>query len=115
MAENDDVHASGVDDGDRNKTLGPEEFLIFGDMRYAFIEPTNAELALIRIRVIALENLLISLLAEGSDRQRQAAREMASFVSPRPGFSHHPLTSQAADHMSELVDRAERFCTKPPA
>ncbi|MDQ3149492.1 MAG: hypothetical protein M3Q38_06160, partial [Chloroflexota bacterium] len=33
---------------------------------------TNTELVLLRVRVIALENLLIAVLAEGSDRQRQA-------------------------------------------
>jgi hypothetical protein len=34
---------------------------------------------------------------------------MAAFISPRPGFTHHPLTIQAATHMIDLVDRAERF------
>jgi hypothetical protein len=49
------------------------------------------------------------LLAEASDRQLETAREMAAFISPRPGFTHHPLTIQAATHMIDLVDRAERF------
>lgn len=97
------------------KSLGPGEFLIFGDLRYAFIESTNAELALIRIRVIALENLVIALLAEVSDRQLQAAREVATYISPRPSFTHHTLTSQAAVHMIELVDRASHFGMKPPS
>ncbi|MBA3897511.1 MAG: hypothetical protein H0X36_10350 [Sphingomonadaceae bacterium] len=70
---------------------------------------TNAELVQLRIRVIALENLLIAVLAEGSDRQCQVARDMAEYISPRPGFTHHPLTIQAADHMSDLVDRAVHF------
>jgi len=48
---------------------------------------TNAELVLLRVRVIALENLLIAVLAEGSDRQRQAAREVADVISPRTGAS----------------------------
>lgn len=72
---------------------------------------TNAELVQLRIRVIALENLMIAVLAEGSDRQLQAAREMADYISPRPGFTHHPLTIQAADHMTDLVDRAVHFRT----
>lgn len=72
---------------------------------------TNAELVQLRIRVIALENLMISVLAEGSDQQRQVAREMADYISPRPGFTHHPLTIQAAGHMTDLVDRAIHYRT----
>lgn len=69
---------------------------------------TNAELVLLRVRVIALENLLIAVLAEGSDRQRQTALEMADVISPREGFTQHPLTTRAAQHMSDLVERANR-------
>jgi len=72
---------------------------------------TNAELVQLRIRVIALENLIIAVLAEGSDRQLEVAREMADYISPRPGFTQHPLTIQAADHMTDLVDRAVHFRT----
>lgn len=75
---------------------------------------TNAELVHLRIRVITLENLLIAVLAEGSDRQLQVAREMADYISPRPGFTQHPLTVQAADHMTDLVDRAVHFRTVQP-
>lgn len=67
---------------------------------------TNAELVLLRVRVIALENLLIAVLAEGSDRQRQTAREMADVISPRSGTTQHTLTIRAAQHMTDLVDRA---------
>ena len=69
-------------------------------------EMTNAELVLLRVRVIALENLLIAVLAEGSDRQRQAARDMADVISPRAGSTQHPFTIRAAQHMTGLVDRA---------
>lgn len=72
---------------------------------------TNAELVQIRIRVIALENLIIAVLAEGSDRQLQVVRDMAEYISPRPGFTQHPLTIQAADHMTDLADRATHFRT----
>jgi hypothetical protein len=75
----------------------------------AIPELTNAELVQLRIRVIALENLVIALLAEGSDHQLAVAREMAAYISPRPGFTHHPLTIQAANHMVELVDRAVHY------
>jgi len=70
---------------------------------------TNTELVQLRIRVIALENLMIAVLAQGSDRQLQVAREMADYISPRPGFTQHPLTIQAADHMTDIVGRAVHF------
>jgi len=70
---------------------------------------TDAELVQLRIRVIALENLLIALLAEASDRRLELAREMAAYIAPRPGFTQHPLTVKAAAHMVDLVERAGRF------
>jgi len=75
---------------------------------------TNAELVQLRIRVIALENLVIGLLAGASDRQLDLAREMAAYISPRPGSAHHPLTIQAAVQMVDLVKRAGRFRVKAP-
>lgn len=72
---------------------------------------TNAELVLLRVRVIALENLLIAVLAEGSDRQRELAREMADVITPRDGFTQHSLTIRAAQHMTDLVDRAAHIRT----
>ena len=76
---------------------------------------TNTELVQLRVRVIALENLVIALLAEASDRQLELAREMAAFISPRPGSTHHPLTVHAADHMMDLVQRAGRFRRGAPS
>jgi chromosomal replication initiation ATPase DnaA len=70
---------------------------------------TNAELVQLRIRVIALENLVIALLAEATDRQLELARGMASHISPRAGFTPHPITLRAADEMLSLVDRADRY------
>ncbi len=70
---------------------------------------TNSELVLLRIRVIALENLMIAVLAEGSDRQLQIAREMVEYITPRPGFTHHPLTIRAGEHMTDIVARATHF------
>jgi len=75
---------------------------------------TNAELVHLRIRVIALENLMIAVLAQGSDHQRQTARDMAEYITPRPGFTDHPLTIQAADHITDLVSRAVHFQALPP-
>ena len=75
---------------------------------------TDAELIQLRVRVIALENLMIMLLAEGSDRQLALARETATYISPRAGFTHHPLTLQAAAHMDDLVDRALHYRSVDP-
>lgn len=72
---------------------------------------TNTELVQLRIRVIALENLVIGLLAEGTDHQLDVERTMASYIAPREGHTSHPLTVKAADHMVDLVNRAIHFRT----
>ena len=72
---------------------------------------TNAELVQLQIRVIALENLLTMLLAGSSTSQLDLAREMADYISPRPGFTPHHLTLQAATRMLNLVERAGRLNT----
>jgi hypothetical protein len=87
----------------------PQEGLISGEAQSEVPQLTNAELVQLRIRVIALENLVITLLAEASDRQLDLAREMAAYISPRPGFTHHPLTIHAAVQMTDLVKRAAHF------
>ncbi len=72
----------------------------------------DAEFEALHVRVIALENLVIALLTAASDRELEAAREMASYISPRPGFTYHSLTVHAAGHMTDLIDRATRFRNK---
>jgi hypothetical protein len=74
---------------------------------------TNAELVQLRVRVIALENLVISLLAQSPDRQLDLVREMAAYISPRPGFTPHHLTIRAAAEMIHLVERAGQFRDLP--
>lgn len=69
----------------------------------------SAEADQLRMRVIALENLVIALLADASDHQRAIARVMGDFISPRPGYTPHPLTLRAAEAMRSLVERADRF------
>jgi len=69
----------------------------------------EAEMGALHIRVIALENLVIALLAEASDRQLELARDMVRYIAPREGFTHHPLTTHAAAHMVDLVERSARF------
>ena len=73
----------------------------------------NAELVQLQIRVIALENLLVALLAQGSVEQLKLARDMAVFISPRAGFTPHRLTIQAAAQMVHFVERAEHFRGMP--
>jgi hypothetical protein len=88
---------------------GPQAGPISAEAQFEVPELTNAELVQLRVRVIALENLVISLLAEAPDRQLDLAREMATFISPRPGFTQHPLTIHAATQMIDLVDRSGHF------
>ncbi len=85
-----------------------------GDTNPPVPELTNAELVHLRVRVIALENLVIALLAGATDRQLDLTREMAGYITPRPGFTQHPLTIQAASQMLDLVDRAGQFRESPP-
>ena len=89
---------------------GLAEHLVSAAGSFADSPPlTNTELVQLQIRVIALENLVIALLAEGSDRQLALAREMAAYISPRPGFTRHRLTIHAAAEMVSLVRRAATF------
>jgi len=93
---------------------GPQKAPMSAETYSGVPELTNAELVQLRVRVIALENLVILLLAQASDRQLDLAREMAAFISPRPGFTHHPLTIHAATQMIDLVDRAGHFRGNKP-
>ena len=70
---------------------------------------THAELVQLQSRVIALENLVIALLAQGTLQQLELARSMATYISPRPGSTPHPLTTHAAARMVHFVERADHF------
>ena len=87
--------------------------LVLGDEQSEVPALSNVELVHLRVRVIALENIVIALLAESSDRQLDHVREIAAGISPRPGFTEHPLTVHAADHMIQLVERAGHFRALP--
>jgi len=76
-------------------------------------ELTNTELVQLRIRVIALENLMISMLSKASDQQLEIAKELASYILPRPGSTPHPLTISAADHMTDILSRARHLGILP--
>jgi hypothetical protein len=69
---------------------------------------TNAELVQLQVRVIALENLLAVLLAHATDSQLELARDVAAYISPRPGCTPHRLTIHAAARMIGLVEEAAR-------
>jgi hypothetical protein len=88
--------------------------LVLGAANTEVPELNNAELVHLRVRVIALENVVIALLAESPVRQLDQVREMATYISPRPGFTEHPLTIHAAGHMIQLVERANHFRATPP-
>jgi hypothetical protein len=88
---------------------GPQATPPSRDERIAMPKMTDAELGELHIRIIGLENLVIALLATGSNQQIELAREMATYISPRPGFTQHPLTVHAATHMIDIVERASRF------
>ena len=70
---------------------------------------THAEISQMLIRVIALENLVITLLTGASDRQLDLARGMANYITPRQGITPHPLTIHASTHMIQLIERANHF------
>ena len=80
-----------------------------------FAKMAEAEFEALHVRIIALKNLVISLLAASSDQEREHAREMASYISPRPGFTRHPLTIHAAAHMTDVIERASRFRRREPS
>lgn len=69
----------------------------------------NAELVQLQVRMIALENLVIALLATASDRELALAGEMFAYISPKPGFTRHRLTIHAAAQISHLLERSGHF------
>ena len=93
---------------------GPKESTRLDSAASDIPELTNTELVQLRIRVIALENLVIALLADAPGRQLDLVREMAAYISPRPDSASHPLTIHAATQMVHLIERAAHFRTGQP-
>ncbi len=85
---------------------GPQEVRLAPDAAAGVPELGNAELVQLQVRMIALENLVIALLSRASPQQLELVREMAAYISPRPGFTPHRLTIHAAAQMVHLVERA---------
>jgi hypothetical protein len=73
----------------------------------------EVELQTLRVRIIALENLLVALLASASKEQLAQTREIACKILPRPRATRHMLTVQAVTHMTNLVQRASRYRRRP--
>jgi hypothetical protein len=69
----------------------------------------DAEAANIRVRLIAIENVIVALLADAPDDRLGLIREMAQFISPRSGSTPHRLTIEAARNMLAIVERAEHY------
>ena len=76
-------------------------------------DSSSTEMAQLRVRIIALENLVIALLSQAPQSQLVLAREMAAYISPRAGHTPHHLTLRAADEMRSLLHRATQFCVLP--
>lgn len=69
----------------------------------------DGDTARLHARVIALEHLVIALLAQASGDQRGQVRDMASYIAPRAGATPHPLTIEASARMLHLVERGDHF------
>ena len=69
----------------------------------------DGEVGNLRVRLIALENLVVALLAEAPGSQLDLAREMAAYISPRPGATPHRLTVEAARNMLAIIERAAHY------
>jgi len=92
---------------------GPQEVRLPSDIAASVPPLGNAELVQLQVRMIALENLVIALLARASPEQLDLAREMAAYISPRAGYTPHPLTVHAAAQMVHLLERALRVADSP--
>lgn len=88
---------------------GPQEALAADCEKWDIPPLSDAEIIQLRIRMIALENILLGLLSSASDEQLSSIEQLADFISPRAGATQHPLTFHAATQMEHLVERARRF------
>jgi hypothetical protein len=88
---------------------GPQQSLTLIGKQSDVPPLTDVEIMQLRVRVIALENLVIALLAHSSDHVQLTAREMADYILPKPGATQHRLTTHAATHMIDLLERSKHF------
>jgi len=78
---------------------GPQEALAADCEKWDIPPLSDAEIIQLRIRVIALENMVLGLLSKASADQLAAIEEIAEFISPRADAKPHPLTLHAATQM----------------
>ncbi len=109
IVENKDRALSRWDDEGGAMPCGPQETLAAACEKWDIPALSDAELIQLRIRMIALENIMISLLSTASDSQLAQIAEMAGYITPRPDAKQHPFTVHAATQMTQLVERARRF------
>jgi len=88
---------------------GPQETLAAACDEWDIPALSKAELIQLRIRVIALENVVMSLLSAASNKQLEQVAEMAEIIKPRPDARQHPLTIHAATQMTQLLERSKHF------
>ncbi len=94
---------------------GPQEALAADCEKWDIPPLSDAEIIQLRIRVIALENMVLGLLSTASDHQLASIREIAEYISPRADAKPHPLTLHAATQIEHFVERARRFREHPTA
>ena len=92
---------------------GPQKNDLGGDLTSDTLSQSEMDIEHLHVRVIALESLVIGLLAGGSDAQRDFARNMAGYIAPQPGSTPHPLTTRASHQMLNSIERAEQLGQKP--
>ena len=88
---------------------GPQEALAADCKKWNIPPLSEAEIIQLRIRMIALENIVLGLLSTASDEQLATVERMADFISPRAGATQHPLTLHAATQMEHFAERTRRF------
>ena len=92
---------------------GPQKNDLGGDLTSDTLGQNEMDLQHLQVRVIALESLVIALLAGVSDAQRDLARNMAVYIAPQPGSTPHPLTTRASHQVLNSIERAEQLGEKP--
>ncbi len=88
---------------------GPQKQDPSGDPTTDTVSQSASNLQQLHIRVIALENLVIALLAGASGTQCAFARDMAGYIAPQPGFTPYPLTTHASHQMLNAIERAAQL------
>lgn len=69
----------------------------------------TAEYTHLRGRLVALERLVMALLAQRSDGELRLARLAAADVLSRPGFTKHPVPLQAHRQIVHLLARSRHL------